>query len=136
MSMLRRTFLRAFLSVPALGGAFKLPSPPAGEPAVLLNQFSVAGFRFYDGPRLIGRIRVGERLTLVAEPDNPYDEFAMVILRNGRKLGYVPRSDNRHLSRLLRQGATLTCEVAAADPTEVTWQMLKVRVWLESVRAV
>lgn len=60
-----------------------------------------------------------------------YDYYAVRIEWRGRKLGYVPRSDNRHLSRLLRQGAKLHGEVLANRSESVHWHMLKVGVELE-----
>ena len=44
------------------------------------------------------------------------------------KLGYVPRSDNRHLSRLLRQGAALECRIIAVQPKEAPWRGVRVAV--------
>ncbi|MFP3870970.1 MAG: HIRAN domain-containing protein [Syntrophobacteria bacterium] len=57
----------------------------------------------------MNRLQAGERLALTPEPDNPYDRFAVEIHWRSVKMGYVPRSDNRHISRLLRQGADLVC---------------------------
>jgi hypothetical protein len=76
------------------------------------------------------RIQAGDPLRLVAEPTNPHDEFAVEIWRGEHQLGYVPRSDNRHLSRLLRQGATLAGEVWEADPDATVWEMVRARVYL------
>ncbi len=70
-------------------------------------------------------------LDLTAEPDNPHDYYAVRIEWRGRKLGYVPRSDNRQLNRLLRQGAKLRGEVLESDPQAVVCEMLKVGVELE-----
>ncbi len=43
----------------------------------------------------------------------PHDEFAVEIWHGAHKLDDVPCSDNRHISRLPRQDATLACEVWA-----------------------
>ncbi|OGA38840.1 MAG: HIRAN protein, partial [Betaproteobacteria bacterium RIFCSPLOWO2_12_FULL_62_13] len=51
--------------------------------------------------------RVGDRLTLVREPDNPHDANAVRIEWKGRKLGYVPRRDNVHLARQMDLGAAV-----------------------------
>ncbi len=96
-----------------------------------LNRFMVAGFQYYDGPQLINRLQPGVLLDLVAESDNQHDYYAVRIEWQGRKLGYVPRSDNRHLSRLLRQDAKLRGEVLESAPQAVVWGMLKVGVGLE-----
>lgn len=46
------------------------------------------------------------------------------------KLGYVPRTDNKHISRLILQNAGLTCRVAEVHPEERMWRMVRVEVGL------
>jgi len=46
------------------------------------------------------------------------------------KLGYLPRSDKKHISRLPAQGVGLTCWVVESNPLESTWRMVKVEVLL------
>jgi MoxR-like ATPase len=98
---------------------------------VLINRFAVAGFRWSDGPRLVARIRPGDPLELRPEPDNPHDRFAVVISWMRWKIGYVPRSDNRHMSRLLRRGIRLHAEVVQVDPAAPDWQKVRAAVYLE-----
>ncbi len=94
----------------------------------LLNVFSIAGFQYHDGPKRLHHLRTGECLELTAEPDNPHDEFAVRIERRGVMLGYVPRSDNRHLHRLLRQGARLSCGIVEVNRKAPPWNQVRVEV--------
>jgi hypothetical protein len=101
----------------------------------VLNRFTVAGLAYYEGPDLVGGkdgqpLTVGTRLNLTAEPDNPHDPYAVIIECHGHKIGYVPRSDNHHLSRLLRQGAALECHAIDVDPDSWAWKMVRVEVGL------
>lgn len=96
----------------------------------LLNRFSIAGFQYYDGPGIISRIKSGDELELRAEPENPYDEFAVEIYLKGAKLGYIPRSDNRHISRMLSSGIPLSAIVEHTRPDESPWQAVKAAVYL------
>lgn len=129
MEITRRALIRWLAAVPAVilarraGGASPLP-----EKEYLLNRFAIAGFQYYRGPQMIRQMGAGEELTLAAEPKNSYDPYAVRIERQGVKLGYVPRSDNRHLSRLLQQGARLSCHVVQVAPEAQTWQMVRVEV--------
>jgi hypothetical protein len=41
-----------------------------------------------------------------------------------------PRMDNKHISRLLEQGAGLACRVVGANPFESTWRVVRVEVLL------
>ena len=126
----RRLFLRWLPSLPLLG---VLARPALARPTprkLLMNQFRVAGLAYYDVETAIHRMHAGDPLRLVAEPTNPHDEFAVEIWHGEYKLGYVPRSDNRPLSRLLRQGATLAGEVWEADPDSTVWEMVRAKVYL------
>jgi len=88
--------------------------------------------RSYRGPNMSHcGLRPGDILTLRREPRNPYDSFAVEIIRGDIKLGYVPRTDNIHISRLLGQGARLTCRPVHVDPHTVPWEMVKAEVVLE-----
>lgn len=122
----RREFLKRLLALPLAAAA-----PPGAVAAVRdydLYLFPVAGFRFHDGPALLERIRVGMPLALVPEPDNPHDRRAIRIEAYGHHLGYVPRSDNRPLARLLRQGAPVSARVASVKRDGESWDALRVAV--------
>lgn len=97
----------------------------------LLNRFSIAGFFYYEGSKVLHHLKSGDRLVLRAEPTNPHDEFAVEIFFGPDKLGYVPRSDNRHISRLLQQGAALRCKVIEVKDSD-EWQNVRVAVSLEA----
>ena len=113
-----------------------LATPAAEAPAttaqrrVLMNDFAIAGFRYYDGPGELPELAVGTGLTLRAQPTNAYDPFAVEILHGTVKLGYVPRFCNRHLSRLLLEGVPLACAIEAVDPNVPPWEAVCVRVSL------
>jgi hypothetical protein len=57
-------------------------------------------------------MKVGDRLQLVREPDNPYDSNAVRVDWRGAVLGYVPRRDNAAVARQLDRGAALEARVA------------------------
>ena len=126
----RRLFLQWLPTLPLLG----FITPPAlAQPVsrkLLMNQFRVAGLAYYDVKTVIYAMQPGAALRLVAEPTNRHDEFAVELWHGEHKLGYVPRSDNRHLSRLLQQGAALTAEVWEADPDATVWEMVRAKVYL------
>ncbi len=129
--MNRRQFFKSVFALPLLS----LPETDqaarmVAAPSFLLNRFSIAGFQYYHGPTLLHRLRPGHPLTLAAEPDNPHDGCAVRIELEGRKLGYVPRSDNRHISRLLRQDARLWCRVREVNKDEWPWRAVRVEVGL------
>ncbi len=99
-----------------------------------MNDFAIAGFRYYDGAKELPGLVAGTKLTLRAEPANPYDSFAVEILHGPAKLGYVPRFCNRHISRLLQDAVPLACEVERGDAEAPPWDAVYVGVLL-AVRA-
>lgn len=86
----------------------------------------VAGYRYYEGPAVEGNLYVGRRLRLHREPGNPYDEKAIEIYAGDHKLGYISRSDNTILSRLLDQHVPLQVRVGNVQPEAPTWKRVKV----------
>jgi hypothetical protein len=126
----RRDFLKRLLALPLLG------APPAIAASTVsqydLNAFPVAGFAFYEGPDLIHQLQPGEALRLVAEPHNPHDPRAIRIEAGGHHIGYVPRSENGPLSRLIAQSACLEARVLSLQPEAGPWHAVRVAVSLRA----
>ena len=49
-------------------------------------------------------MEIGQHLDLTPEPNNRYDEHAVAVSFEGKKLGYLPRSQNKTVSQLLQAG--------------------------------
>ena len=122
----RRQFVKRLLALPLLAAAPPLAAGRVHEYDVYL--FPAAGFSFYEGPVLLQQIRPGLALQLVAEPDNPHDARAIRIEAFGRHIGYVPRSDNGPLGRLLAQGAPLRARVLSVRREGEPWDAVRVAV--------
>jgi hypothetical protein len=124
MAIERRAMLKAALALPALSAI------PGGSvrKRFVMNLFSVAGLQYHGGENSLAGLAAGMRLSLRPEPENPHDGFAVEILAGQDKLGYVPRSDNRHISRLLAQGAALECVVNRVDPARYPDRAIRVEV--------
>lgn len=92
-----------------------LPAPlaRAADAVIVMQRSPLAGFRHYEAQESWPALRVGERLVLVREPDNPYDASAVRVEWRGRKLGYVPRRENAAVARHLDRGTALEGRIAA-----------------------
>lgn len=68
--------------------------------------FMVVGVQFEGRYRIIERsLKVGDRVRVVPEPDNPHDECATAVtLTDGRQIGYVPRTDSEDVSGCIDDG--------------------------------
>ncbi|NMA18418.1 MAG: restriction endonuclease [Clostridiaceae bacterium] len=74
------------------------------EPSQYVDDFHLAGFAYYDGLDVIDELTLGQRVTMVKEINNPYDEKAVAIYYKDKKLGYIPASHNSFISTLLYYG--------------------------------
>lgn len=75
--MTRHTFIRGLI------GTFGLAVIPKGPvrrySKIYLLQSFIRGFRFYEGPGLLGSMKEGDMPELVRERDNPHDSCAVAL---------------------------------------------------------
>ncbi|PIE50527.1 MAG: DNA-binding protein [Flavobacteriales bacterium] len=69
-----------------------------------LAHFNIAGFTYYDGVECFNKLKIGEKLRLELDAENKYDARAVAIYYKNYKLGFVPRSENRIIYKLLSVG--------------------------------
>lgn len=129
----RRAFLRNLIAGAVLGGGVREGATRVARRRRLLGRFVVAGFQYHDGLAVVRRLRPGQKLQLVPEPANRHDPYAVAIItRRGHMLGYVPRTENRAIHRLLSQGEQIVCRITAVRPDAAPWQMVEVEVcWVD-----
>lgn len=121
--MNRKTFLSNLLG---LGGLSILPRQWINSSrSVLLLECFVAGFKYYEGLKLLSAMREGDTLELVREPDNIYDECAIALRYNDKKIGFIPASKNEMLSNLLDNNILeLRTEILTLDPSARPWEQV------------
>lgn len=69
--------------------------------------FHIAGFSYYEGVLAFANLKVGTKVSLNPEPKNTYDKYAVEIFHGDHKLGYIPRGENKQISKLLLTGNDL-----------------------------
>lgn len=93
------------------GTGLSIPKPFA-KPILLLKTFITGMFFVKNVTKLLEPIEDGARLTLIREPDNKYDKFAIMVKDNaGNKLGYVPRKNNIVIANLMDAGKIIYATV-------------------------
>jgi hypothetical protein len=100
------------------------------------ESFFIAGFKHWDGAFALPNLKVGQKLKLKPEPDNPYDPNAIAIYRKGTKLGFVPRGQNAVMAQLMHFGHKNVFEayVLGVDPEADPWKQVYVGVRVKDVR--
>jgi hypothetical protein len=68
------------------------------------KSFEVAGIEYYEAFRVIDKLKPNVLVKLVPDEKNIHDENAVAIYFQDYKLGYVPRSANYSIARILKAG--------------------------------
>ncbi|MCU0842587.1 MAG: HIRAN domain-containing protein [Thiobacillaceae bacterium] len=128
MSRVRRRWPLAVLLCLALPG---LGARAGVEAQAILQTSPLAGFQYHAGKAIFPLMRVGDRLSLHREPDNPHDPRAVRVDWRGVPIGYVPRLDNLDLARLMDRGVPVEARILHLEKARDPWR----RVLLEIVVA-
>ena len=102
----------ALISDTSLGDLIK---PLSTE--ILLFDSYVAGTSHIKDESVFDDIKEGDKLILQREPENRFDENAILVLDGKkRKLGYVQEKDNIVFTRLMDAGKYLISKVKSHEP--------------------
>ena len=84
---------------------------------ILLFDSYVAGTTHIKDETVFDEIKVGDKLILQREPENRFDENAILVLDDKkRKLGYIPEKDNIVFARLMDAGKYLIAKINRIEP--------------------
>lgn len=99
-----------------------------------LANFRIAGFTYWDGPEAWDSLRIGTKLRLVRESENPFDPYAVAIYYEDFKLGFIPRDENHDISKFLDMGWNNLFEVRIQklNPTVHPEQQVEVIVYIQA----
>ena len=112
------------------GGDIALPKPFERE--IFLFDTHVAGTGHIEGiEELEPHMHEGDRLDFFREPDNPYDNQAIVIKNSdGIKIGYVLKADNVIFARLMDAGKLLFGRITSKE-MQGAWLKIGIKVFLQ-----
>ncbi|MEO1957933.1 MAG: HIRAN domain-containing protein [Nautiliaceae bacterium] len=93
------------------------------------KSFEIAGIEYYEALFAVEEMKVGDELILKREYDNIYDENAVEIYYKDIKLGYIPKSANYSIARIMDAGWDIfEAYIQALDKNNLK---IKVAVFLE-----
>ena len=108
-----------------------LPTPLRAESIRVMVQSSpLAGFQFYAGRELWDEMKAGDTLVLVREPDNAHDANAVRVDWRGRKLGYLPRAENRAVAAEMDRGGRVEARIARLNRHLDPWKRILIEVYV------
>ena len=128
--MKRSAFLSNLLSIPFAAWLGMKQTSTQTEREILLNHFFVAGLQYHGWESIYNHVEASTELQLRPEPYNPYDRFAVAIFYRQVKIGYVPRGENKHISRMICASVPLKCTLRKIDPEAPSWRRVRVEVSL------
>jgi hypothetical protein len=106
------------------------PLRAQSDARILVQSSPLAGFQFHEGKALWSRMKVGDALTLVREPDNPHDPRAVRVEWQGHKLGYVPRAENEAVARQIDNGNRLEARIVRLTKHRDPWRRIEFEVFV------
>ena len=113
-----------------LGASLFVQSAWSGVESYILIQTSpLAGFQYHAGRALFPLMSIGDPVTLIREPDNPYDSRAVRVEWYGAMIGFAPRTDNVDLARMMDNGTPVAGRIVHLQKGRDPWK----RVLLEIV---
>lgn len=91
-------------------GASSAPMPFSRD--ILVLETRVAGTSCLNDPdALAATLKRGDVLTMRREPQNEFDDFAILLFTTGEKAGYIPRDQNEVIARLMDAGKTFFARI-------------------------
>ncbi len=109
-----------------------LPTPFSRE--IFLINVHIAGTSYVeDIEEIESELIEGDMIVMKREPDNQYDELAILILdKKGRKIGYVPRNNNAILARLMDAGKIIFAKIISKNRADY-WLKIDIEIYLKEI---
>jgi HIRAN domain len=126
--MHRSVFLQRLIASIAIG---RLPVEITRQfRKIYLLQCFVAGFRHYEGMQMLEKMKAGDLLELVREPENEYDDCAIALHWQGKKIGFIPAATNEMLSYLVdAEALSLFAVITHLEKNAQPWENVAVAIY-------
>ena len=103
----------------------------SGTVRILIQSSPLAGSQYYKLDALSQRIKTGDRLELVREPENRHDRNAIRVLWQGEPLGYLPKKENRSVAKAMDDGEPVYGTVEKITTDSDPWKRLRISVFIQ-----
>lgn len=109
--------------------SYEFVSPISIENAQFEFDFFVAGWRYYDGEKVINQLRINDVVEFSLAPDNEQDEKAVVVMSiNGEKLGYIPAFYSGWMFEVIEKNCGYRAHVTAINPQAVPHRKVSISI--------
>jgi HIRAN domain len=97
---------------------------------ILVLECIVAGTSFRELEKIENQLKAQVKLSLKREAKNEYDEFAIALYFEKEKTGYIPKTKNEVIARMMDAGKQFYA-VLEAKEWEGNWLRLDIKVYLK-----
>lgn len=125
--MLRRNFFGKLANI--FSTTTIVAAIPIKEKKLIYSEY-IKGFQFNEGKSFLLKFKKGEVLIMQREPENDYDENAVAIYWNNKKIGYLPVMENVSISNMLDQNIALTCTIEEVNVKAQLWEAVRIGGWI------
>lgn len=96
-----------------------------------LNEFYITGLEYYDAKEL--DFSDIDYLSLHLEPNNDYDENAIEIYHQEKKVGYVPKGENSLIAKLMKQDVNVIAKIINYDKEASLQKRIKIKLYQDGM---
>ena len=79
-------------------------STPKNEKDQYIRKRMIIAGSTYCDKKVLSHLEIGSYIKVAAEPDNPYDKDAVMLLYDGKKIGYISKKDKLPFITCLKLG--------------------------------
>ncbi|MGV8134352.1 MAG: HIRAN domain-containing protein [Mangrovibacterium sp.] len=105
-----------------------------GVREIRLSSPCIAGFHYYQGKEVENQLREGDQLSLKREPQNRYDRNAVEVYLKSKKLGYLPRKENKIIARMMDQGINIKGRLMKINFGSAPYQKVMTEIFYEEAQ--
>ena len=103
---------------------------PFNREIFVINVF-VAGTKYcHQIDQILDQISDTTQLTMLRQPDNEVDQYAIGIYYNQTRIGWVPMKDNLVIARLMDSGILFNCKVVSVSKTDPSSPRINVSIYM------
>jgi HIRAN domain len=78
---------------------------------MMTKKYSIVGMIYLNAEDFVKEIWPGEKATLMREPNNEHDKNAVAVWVRGRKVGFIPKLQNKALAPMIdRRGLDMAMD--------------------------
>ena len=103
---------------------------PFNREIFVINVF-IAGTSYCKNiDQILDRISDTTQLTMLRQPDNEVDQYAIGIYYNQTRIGWVPMKDNLVIARLMDAGKLFNCKVVSVSKNSPSSPRINVSIYM------